>query len=244
MHTIKDGFINKVTQAATNAVGASVVLQLGISNHQQYSTQYPNATVHMGAGPPGTPGVRAIKFSPTHQQVQNTLQNNRDILFELFLTEIIQYWFDFLLDIYQEALNQNASGAANYPVPSAKTKIDLSLTGASLIQNIEESACKDFDFLAAPEKIRIIKTLLGVNLSSVTNDVEILKVNVQVRNILQHRNGIVNTKDLSDLGVASINEDHGNSVNSVSAGQRITRTGFDIENLVDSLIKIANTLIP
>jgi len=244
MQTIRDDFIMKVTQAATNAVGSSVVLQLGITNHQQYAASYPSATAHMGAGPPGTPGVRAVKFSPTHQEIQNTLQSNRNILFELYLTEIIQYWFDFLLQVYREALKRNASGTTSYPIPSAKTKIDLSLTGSALIDNIEASVCKDFDFLNAPEKLKIIKTLLGVSLNTISNDTTLLKINIQVRNILQHRNGIVDAKDLSDLGVSSIEEDHGNSTSSILAGQKITRTCFDMENLVDSLINIAKTLAP
>lgn len=117
-------------------------------------------------------------------------------------------------------------------------------TGSALIDNIEASACKNFDFLAAPEKLKIIKTLLGVSLNAISNDTTILKTNIQVRNILQHRNGTVDAKDLSDLGVSSIEKDHGNSTSAILAGQKITRTCFDIENLVDSLINIAKTLVP
>ena len=187
---------------------------------------------------------RTIKYASTHQETQSILQSNPNILFELFLTEIIQYWFDFLLAIYTEVLEANLLNNSNYPIPDTKLKVNLSLSGVNLSQNIKDTACKDFGFLNASEELKIIKKALGVNLSTIPSDVALLKTNIQVRNILQHRNGIVNQKDLSDLGAASIDEDHGDSQKSIVAGQKITRTPFDIENLTDSLINIAKTLIP
>ena len=93
-----------------------------------------------------------------------------------FLTEIIQYWFDFLLDIYTKVLQANLSGYSNYPIPAVRLKVDLSLSGADLSQNIKDTACKDFDFLAAPEKLKIIQKVLSIDLSStIPNDVALLK---------------------------------------------------------------------
>lgn len=244
MQSIRNGFISEITDKATIAVGASVVLQLGINNHQQIATSHPNATLHMGAGPPGTPGVRAIQLAPTHQQIQNILSNNRNVLFELYLTELIQRWFDFLGDIYKKAINDNLSGAAQYSIPGAKIKVDFTLLGSGLNQSLLDSACGDFDFLSAPDKLKTVRRTLGVDLSPVASDVTLLKENIQVRNILQHRRGIVSSGDLTDLGVASITEDHGNSTKAIVAGQKVTRTGFDIENLANSMVAVSNILIP
>jgi hypothetical protein len=61
---------------------------------------------------------------------------------------------------------------------------------------------------------------------------------------LQHVSGLVSLEDLSDLGMGSIIEDHGNNTVAKAAGQRVTRTAFDIENLTDALVDIANALIP
>ena len=238
MQSIRNHFISEITQTATIAVGASVVLQIGINNHQQIASSHPNATLHMGAGPPGTPGVRAIQLAPTHQQIQAILSNNRNVLFELYLTEIIQHWFDFLGDIYKKAISDNLSGAAQYSIPATKIKVDFTSAGPGLNHSLLASACGDFDFLSAPDKLKTIRKTLGVDLSSVANDVALVKENIQVRNILQHRGGIVSAEDLSDLGVASITEDHGNSTNAVVAGQKVTRTGFDIENLANSLTRV------
>jgi len=243
MQLIRDNFINKITETATNAVGAYIILLLGINSHQQMTNSHPNATIHMGAGPPDAADVREISFAPTHQQTQNTFQSNRNILSELFFTEIIQYWFEFLLEIYGDALRRNMAGETDYPIPNAKPKIDFTLSGTDLTQNIENSACKEFDFLAASEKLRVIKTILGVNLTTIDADIKLLKTNIQVRNILQHRRGVVSEKDLSELGVHSIIEDHGNLTKEITADQKISRTVYDIENLVGSLIIIAKTLV-
>ena len=243
--SIRDDFIQKITEATEKAMGAYVVLQLGIKQHQSFSNPYLSAPISVMVGHPNNPG-RTIKYAPTHQQTQSMLQNNPNILLELFLTEIIQYWFDFLLAIYTEVLEANLlnNSNSNYPIPDAKLKVNLSLSGVNLSQNIKDTACKDFDFLKASDKLKIITKALNKNLSTITIDVTLLKTNIQVRNILQHRNGIVNQKDLSDLGIASIDEDHGNLPKSIVAGQKITRTPFDLENLTDSLINIAKTLIP
>lgn len=224
-------------------MGAYVVFQLGIQQHQSLSNTYPNSPISVALGHPNNPG-RKIKYAPTHQEIQSMLQSNPNILLELFLTEIIQYWFDFLLAIYTEVLEANLLSNSNYPIPDTKLKVNLSLSGVNLSQNIKDTACKDFDFLKASEKLKIIKEALDVNLLTIPSDIALLKTNIQVRNILQHRNAIVNQKDLSDLGTASIDEDHGNSQKSIVAGQKITRTPFDLENLTDSLINIAKTLIP
>lgn len=244
MQSIKNSFISEITQSATIAVGASVVLQLGINNHQKIATNHPNATLRMGAGLPGTVGVRAIQLAPTHHQIQNILSNNRDILFELYLTELIQHWFDFLGDVYKKAISDNLSGATQYSIPVVKIKVNFALTGSSLNQSLVDSACGDFSFLSAPDKLKTVRKILRVDLASVVNDVALIKENIQVRNILQHRGGIISSGDLADLGVTSITEDHGNSTKAIVAGQKVTRTGFDIENLVNSLTTVSSTLIP
>jgi hypothetical protein len=198
----------------------------------------------MGAGPPETP-IRTIQLAPTHQQIQDILSNNRNILFELYLTELIQHWFDFLGAIYKKAITDNLSGAANkYEIPKTKIKVDFNLRDSILKQSLIDSASGDFDFLRASEKLKTVEKILGIDLSSVAKDKELIRENIQIRNILQHRGGIVSAEDLHDLGITSIKEDHGNSTKAIIADHKVTRTGFDIENLANSFIKVSNTLIP
>lgn len=125
-----------------------------------------------------------------------------------------------------------------------KIKVNLSLSGRQLNQHIIESACKDLDFLNARSKLKTIEKTLGKDLTGIISQRQLLLVNVKVSNILQHAVGIISNEDLTDLGIASITEDHGDPIVSIFARQKVTRTAFDIENLTDALIQIANTLIP
>lgn len=243
MRTIRDKFIKKVVDTTTDAIGAYSILQMGINNHTAIATKYPTATLHVGAGAPGTPGVRAVKYAPTHAQTQAKLSSNRELILELYLSQLVQEWFDFLAEVYEKAIDDNLNSGAGYSIPQAKIKIDLSLSSTQLNLQIKESAYKDFDFLNAKDKLKNIERTLSKDLSSLSSQKQLLVVNIKVRNILQHASGVVSSYDLSDLGMASITEDHGNRTVSKVAGQRITRTAYDIENFTDALVDIANGLI-
>lgn len=245
MQTIRDSFINKIALSAQNSVGATTVLQLGINEHAPIATQFPNSSIKIGVGHPTSQNARAISFSPTHKQTQNILQNNRNILFELYLTEIVQHWFDFLSEIYERALSSNLSGNSGYTLE----KIRISTVDFSSLTALKNSAIKsavdDFDFLRAAEKTKIIKKILNITFSQQEEkDIAVIKTNIQVRNILQHNGGIVKQKDIDELGTNHIEQDEGNTITRIVAGQKITRTAFDIEKLVSSMIKIANVIIP
>ena len=244
MINIRDKFINKLKAIASDSIGSFVILQIGIKEHQKIAKLHPNSKIHVGAGAPGATGVRSVKYAPTHGGIQTTLTNNGNMVFELFLAELVQTWFDFLADIYEKALLDSLNGIQSYSIPASKTKVNFSLSGPLLTQQIKEAACKDFDFLPAKEKLKTIKDTLGENLSGQSAQLDTIKINIKVRNILQHSNRVVSTEDLSDLGASGIEEDHGNSTNVVTAGQKISRTSYDIENFVDAMVDVAYVLIP
>jgi len=243
MKTIRDKFIKKVVESTSDAFGAYCILQEGINSHQSTAAKYPTATLHIGAGAPGTPGVRVVKYAPTHAETQTKLTNKREIILELYLSQIVQEWFDFLAEVYEKAVDDNLNNNAGYSIPPSKIKIDLSLSSAHLNQEIKASACKDFDFLNAKEKLKTIEKTLAQDLSSLITQKQLLLANIKIRNILQHASGMVSAEDLSDLSIGSFIEDHGNKMVAKTTGQRVTRTAFDIENLADTLIDIANALI-
>ena len=243
MISIKNKFVDKINESVTNAIGASVVLQIGIQAHASKASEYPDATIHVGSGDPSCPNTRHIKFTPTHIQANQKLVNNRNIILELYLTEIIQHWFDFLAEIYAKAISENVHQSGRFPITKVKMQVDLSSSGSDLINSIENNANANFGFLPASEKLRIVKKILGTTLSEVQIDEACIKTNIQVRNILQHQLGIVSNSDLSDIGVSFIEEDHGNKKENISSGNKITRTYFDLENFVDSLTNVATALV-
>lgn len=244
MKSIRINFSQKITDTVADAVGTAMVLQLGVGQHNSIATSHPDAKMYIGAGPPGMPGVRAVTYSPTHTQIQAKLNSNQNLIFELYATELVQDWFDFLLALYEKAVHENISNSQSYGVPSAKVKVDLSLSGGALLNQIENSAAKDFGHLPAKEKLRIVSAALNKSITTQNVHIDIVRTNIKVRNILQHAGGIVSQEDLDELGVNSLTEDHGNTQKSISVGQRISRTAFDLENFVNSMISIANVLAP
>lgn len=60
----------------------------------------------------------------------------------------------------------------------------------------------------------------------------------------RYKLGVVDEKILKDLGVPSIPEDHGDRIKQIGVGQKVTRTVFDLEKLVDAMVDIAKVLIP
>jgi len=244
MESIKKDFIGKIQSAVTDSIGVYCILGVGKNEHAKSASQYPDARFLVGAGDPNDKNSRIVKFAPTHSSIQNKLDKNPNLILELYLTEIIQHWYDFLIDLYEKSLRCNFYQGAEYPIPKAKINIDLSLKDNALYEQVIETSLKDFDFLSASAKLKIINKILSANFDGIENDIKTLKVNIQVRNILQHRLGSVNKKDLSDLGCSYIEEDHGNKVNRIKDGEKVTRTVYDIETLVDSLTNIANKLVP
>ncbi len=246
MQAVRDKFINRISSSTADAVSAYFVLQIGIDSHKVLATQYPTAKIRVGDGNPGEPGIRVVKYTPTHLQTQDKLSGNRNIILELYLSQIVQEWFDFLADIYEKAIDDNLKQNAGYGIPHSKIKVDLSLSTTQLTQQIKASACKNFDFLNAKEKLNTIEKTLSQDLSSLTSQKQLLSVNITVRNILQHAAGVVSKDDLKNLGLEGkyITEDHGIKTISIRAGDRVSRTIYDIENFTDSLIDIAKALIP
>lgn len=244
MHAIRDAFVRSIGTTMSNAVGTSVVLNLGINAHKSSAQQTPNAQLLVGAGPPGQAGSRAVQFAPTHGNIQTLLQSNRNVLYELYLTELIQHWFDFLGELYKNAVDQKLSCNAPYSIPKIKVLLDFDKASTNLRAHILETACEKFDFLAADDKLRVVQKSLKVDLTNVQTDVRQIKVNIAVRNILQHNLGIVSTDHLQALDARSIEVDQGNGKVQITTGQRVPRSAFDLENLVFSFAKVASALVP
>lgn len=244
MQIIRDDFIKRIQTTAASAIGVSVVLQLGIIKHLNFTLQNPDAQLLVGIGEPDNQDARVVQFAPTHQEIQSKLRGNRDIIYGLYLTELVQYWFDFLSSIYRKVVNEKLNGRAHYRIPIVQLKIDFDKASNNATEHIEEVACKNFYFLESSEKLKVVKKILDVNLEPVENDIKNIKANILVRNIFQHKFGIVSSDDLSRLGASNIEVDEGNNIKNVQAGEKITRTAFDIEKFVLSLINVAKTLIP
>lgn len=239
MKDIRDEFIYKIKSSIKSAIGAHIALQQGIQAHQSSNQSDPNARLILGLPP-----SRIVKYAPTNSFIQDELLKNRTIILELYLTEIIQHWFDFLCDIYDVALQKNLSGSSSYEFPVENIQVDLSLPITDYPEKIRSAALRNFDFLPACKKIKSIRKILKINNDALISSYQVVRLNIEIRNILQHKLGVVDEKILKDLGVSSIPEDHGDYIKQIGAGQKVTRTVFDLEKLVDAMVEIAKVLIP
>lgn len=242
MRNIKVKFVDKVETSVTEALGFHTLIYFGQMKHAEQTGGTPNARSMFGVGHPSNPS-RMVSYAPRHIDIQRKVQDKSNVILELYLTEIIQHWFDFLGEIYRKALVENYFNNGNYSIPPSKVKLDLTLKDNDLYNSIIESCVRDFDFLQAKEKLKQIKNTLGADLSLLQSEERVINENIQIRNILQHRLGKVTSKDLSDLGISFLSEDHGDSITKISANHRITRTVYDLEKLVLSLKKIADKLV-
>ena len=244
MQSIRTNFQTKIETTLSNAVGTSVVLQIGVHHHAVHAKRTPNARLFVGVGPPGEAGSRAVQAAPTHRAIHQLLKQNGNILYELHLAELVQHWFDFLSDLYQKIISEKLRRSANYTPPKTKIHFDFDDASNDVITHIEEMTQKEFDFLNADEKLKAIRKSLNVDLSSYTQDEMTIRANVKIRNISQHGLGIVDASDLRKLGISSFQVDQGGAIDQVGVGQRITRTAFDLENLVGAMTNISGALVP
>jgi len=243
MESIRDDFINKIETSARDANGVYVLMQIGSNTHAIQAKKHPNGKYYTGVGNPNDPSTRFCIYTPSNQAIQTNIKNNKTIIFEMYLTEIVQHWFEFLTNLYSFAVSQNIDGLSNFIIPKSKINIDYSLSSNDLIEWIKSESKKDFDFKSSEEKLRILRKMMSKDFREHTNDISVIKTNIQVRNILQHKNRLITQEDLIHLGKQYIELDEGNKITQLLAGDKVTRTAFDIENFVVSLIKIAKLLV-
>ncbi len=245
MYQTKVEFVDSIGSIACEAFGLFVILEWGLTDHLTTVAENPNARMMIGVGFPEEK-KRIIKYIPTHKEVHDKLYNNREVIFERYISVIVQKWYDFLAKIYKNALVSNIEGNTQYSIPSEKLKIDLSKKSNLILENVIESAVKNYDFLNSDEKLSVIKKTFNVDNArwdASRNDLDVIKENVLIRNIFQHNHGIIKAEDLQHLGKEYFEEDYGDSKKKKTVGMKIIRTPFDIENCVDSMIRAANMII-
>lgn len=242
MEIICNAFINKVETTTRLGIGSSFVILLGHHQHKQIAKS-PHSKILTGSGHPDDQNKRVIKYSPTHKELVELIESNEDLLLELFLTELIQHWFDYLADLYQEIVKSCLRGEKKYKLSKVQPKIDFSeLSNSNLEQILIHSSVQSFNFQSAQKKIDIIEKALSVDLSHLSNEKNNIKKFIVVRNIFQHSLGYVRCDDLDMLGKSSIHLDDGQSQKCFNAGDRLKLSAFDMETCADSLIAIAKAL--
>ena len=244
METIKDSFINKVKSAATLGIGVQLILGIGHREHKKTAAKYPDAWLMVGVGAPTDPDPRVVKYIPTHKMASDLIEANPNVVLELVLTELIQYWFDFLSDVYRYLLSKVLAGDTTIKLRKCQVKLNPTDLGIGDINTYVENSCVDaFDFENAQEKLVIVRKALNVDLTGVQNQVNEIKKFITIRNIFQHNLGVIRHDDITAIGSTSITLDEGDKITEYKVGDRIKISPFDIEICADSLIEVNNALI-
>ena len=163
---------------------------------------------------------------------------------ELVLSELVQHWSDYLLELYKEIIKKSLRGEGGYKIPKLQPKIDAIKISSTNLELVLIDAClESFDFESSQNKLPIIKKALDADLSGVSDDIANIKKFIIVRNICQHNLGIVRVDDITLLGLANISLDAGNSTRHFKVGDRLELSPFDIEACADSIIAIAQALV-
>lgn len=143
--------------------------------------------------------------SLTFDQIIQYNFDHKGVREELVHAKIIQRWYKFLEDLFQNILNSHFSGQKLYAENRGSnliinTSINLSVdTKENLIQNIQERAFNNFCFLKAEDKLARVEKFLDKKVDETIK--KNIKKHIAVRNTWQHNNGIVRSIDLSLLGL-------------------------------------------
>lgn len=244
MKTICNSFVNRIKNTTKLGLGASTIFQLGHNCYIETALKFPDAQILIGSGKPNEPNARIIKYATTHKELFKLMENNKGLLLELVLSELVQHWFDYLLEIYKEVIKKSIRGEKCYNLPKLQPKIDVTkISSTNLEQVLIDASVESFDFETSQNKLHIIRKALNVDLSNVSNDVESIKKFITIRNIFQHNLGVVRTDDVVGLGFANISLDTGKSIRQFKVGDRLELSPFDIEAYADSIIAVSQALV-
>lgn len=244
MQLIRDDFHASIRTEIEVALGLYFVLNVGRVQYAQIANSYPNSRAFVGSGNPIS-NPRTIAFAPTHSFVSNTLAAQPNLVFEGFHASIVQHWFDFLLKVYTFCAGEAISGVRHRNIPDIDIAYNFERAPGVSLETSLVIACREaFDFKQADEKLRVVRTALGVDLQGVQSEVRVIKENIIIRNMIQHNKGIIRDEDLRRLGANSISCDEGNAVIQKVAGDRVQRTAYDLEACVTAMMTVSSVLVP
>jgi hypothetical protein len=246
MISIRDEFIASVEETACDAMGVHVVMLGGISASRAMYESTLTESIELAADEDGS---RVIRYSPTHEDVLATLKDNPFLAIEVFHGIVIQRWHEFLSDVYRAGVAQELDTPGKYELGVIDLRLDAGAVSAvALLEEVANAARVRFDFtVKSKEKLRVVAKMLkrtaAIRQPAIQVHVDTINQNVVARNVLQHNRGILRSDDLDELGAKELPVDLGLKILYASAGFRIHRTPFDLDNCVASVVAVARELV-
>lgn len=232
----RDRFRAKMMEAEGLLLALSLAVRVGREWMEDNVKRNPTATLRM------TTSVGKVATRPYLQgDAVKVLRAHPQVAFELVHGLVIQQWYEFLQESFEAAFRGHLSGAR----PRDRfERVDLRLEasdGLPLLEAVVAGAGRDFSFEPAHTRLPKLAKVLGAKLNS--ENVDLQKRHIVVRNVIEHAGGVLRADDLRLLGVTSIqllNEHHAPA--EFRAGDRVVLTLWEALRPVRHLTELADEL--
>ena len=168
-----------------------------------------------------------------------------DIYLELIHSSAVQSWHSFLDDLFSWALRAHMAGEIEFSKPKQQLSIRVKFPEDRTVADFEKRICETFSFLGHREKFKFLRDMLEVNFQSSDkqNLLKIIQKQIDIRNILQHSEGIVREEDTKHYpqGIEVVDESKGQIVY-YHAGDRIKLTKLELSIALASFERVAKLL--
>ena len=162
---------------------------------------------------------------------------------ELFQIKAIAAWNDYLNNVFRFLLHAQLHGGPQ--VLDYSFKLNLKLI--SSLPDIEKQATRDYSFERYIERVRLLKK--GVPQAAgdgpLQVELKLIRKHVEIRNSLQHHNGIVTRALLNDLGSDKLALlDANGKVLNIGEGDRIMLYIPELNFLKQAIYRVSRTWAP
>lgn len=176
------------------------------------------------------------------QEVAEIYYSHKGAITELIYGRFIQKWYDFLNQIIEQVTRYHITSVKNYSnLPKIELKLDL--FNDNLLEEVPKLSWLKFDSYKGVDKTKEIEKILSKKLED--NLSYEIKKSIIVRNLLEHRQGIIQDKDISGTGKKSIKLiDAFGEEKEFNSGDKVEITISEIFRLKQVFYNAAKSLIP
>jgi hypothetical protein len=164
--------------------------------------------------------------------------NYPHFILEVYHVRLVQLWNNLLDDIFCILIEEHINGGRRFSeLKKQQVKVDFDSTEDLLVQ-LKEKLIEDFAFVDYPERQRIINKALNPN-DKGQNELDNLKKNILIRNLIQHRGSIVDDYILGKLGSSQVQlYDDDGDLKTYRPGDKILLSIPEIHNFIRSLLLV------
>lgn len=187
---ISDKLILKINSAFEDFLSALTIYSLGQGNIDQINDRIcvsPPVGIDLQIEPLPIKDIKAFKNYYPH------------FLLEVYHGSFVQLWNDYLDEIFSLFVEWHFSGTRQFKeLKKPNVKLDFN-SDIDFSSQIKKAIINNFSFQEYSERQKILNRIVNPELKG-TDELLLIKKNVLIRNSIQHRNGIVDSYILQEIG--------------------------------------------